>query len=226
LFNKQIKKASSLRNFIKISEKKFELDPGQEKIIIIDFLVREEAIPDFYLGKLIVEANGTEEEILIGIEVVTKKSLFDVRIELPKKFMWVLPGDEIYYIVEIFNLGDIKQSVDVLAEYKLLDSDGNEILREHESLAVMTKLSYVKELQIPEESLYGKYAIYIKTTYNGEVASASVLFNVGKKSIIYTTWFIIIILFLILLFVVIILIKRHNKHKKIKGVESSANKNF
>ena len=206
-----------IAQFLRIDKTNFELEPGRAEIVALDFSIREETIPNFYLGKLIVKANGIEKEILIGIEIVTKRPLFDVNINLPEKFQNILPGEEIYYKIELFNLGDVNRQVDVSVEHKLLDMNGNEILSEHQSVAVQTKLEYIKEIKIPENLPYGKYIIYVRAFYDGEVASASVWFNVGKKVpdilkiLLYTILFLIIVLLVVL---IIIKFKRRNNLTK------------
>ncbi len=206
-----IEETPSISEFLKISEEIFSLETGESKVITLDFIAREETIPNLYLGKIIVNGDGIKKEILVAVEIETRSPLFDVGINLPERFMWALPGDDIYYIVEFFNLGDIEDTVDVFVEYRLIDSNGNEILSESESIAVMTKASYVKELKIPKYTGFGRYVIYVKTTYNEEVASASVWFNVGKKPFLYGGILLIISSLIILIITMIIIIKKLNK---------------
>ncbi len=70
------------------------------------------------------------------------------------------------------------------------DYDGNEIGIEHESLAIETQTNFVRKIKIPEDAKYGNYVLYVKATYNGEVASASdgfeiVQYKVSNKDKIY-----------------------------------------
>lgn len=200
-----------ITKFIKIDKINFELESGKAEIITLDFLVKEDTPPNFYLGKLVIKADGVEEEILIGVEVTTRRPLFDIDINLLEKFQNIMPGEEIYYKIEIFNLGDVKRQVDVSIEHRLLDVNGNIILSEHQSIAIMSKIEYIKEIKIPENLPYGKNIIYVKATYNGETASASVWFNVGKRSLIPKNILLIIAFILaigIILIALIIIVKK------------------
>ena len=85
------------------------------------------------MGKIIVKVDGIKKEILIAIEVETKKPLFDVKVEIPSRFLYIMPGEELFAKVEIFNLGQIG-SVDVAIDYIIKDREGNEILSEHETV--------------------------------------------------------------------------------------------
>jgi len=206
----------TLKELIKIGEKTFSLAPNQEKIIEITFIAEENLTPDLYLGEIIIESNGVKKQIFAAIEVESKEALFDVSVEIPSKYKYVLPGEEILFKVELFNLGE-KKRVDIIVEYIIKDKEGNEILNEKETIAVETSASKIKILQIPENLKYGNYILYIKTTYNGAVASASEWFIVGKKPIskedirIYAVAAFLLILMLFIIFE-IAKIKKSYKH--------------
>ena len=60
------------------------------------------------------------------------------------------------------------------------------IVFDEETVAVETQTSFIKEFKIPPDAKYGAYMIYIKTTYNENVASASAWFEVSRKSFLTT----------------------------------------
>jgi hypothetical protein len=208
-----------LREIIKISETEFTLNAEESKIIILDFLAKEASIPNLYLGKLIIQANGIEKEILISIEIESKKPLFDIKIEIPRGFMHVMPGGELISNIKIFNV-ERKRSADVLVEYIIKDEKGNEILSESEMIFVETQTTFTKSFEIPMNTKCGKYILYIKATYKEQTGSASAWFNVCKepvftlKSILIIGMIIGIIIGLIIL--IILFKKRKKKYKKRK----------
>lgn len=194
----------TLEDFLKISERSFELEAGNTKVITLDFIAREDAKPELYMGKLIVKSDRIEKEVLVAVEVESKKPLFDVKLEIPKNYQTVLPGEEIYVNVKIYNLGK-EGRVDIKAEYTIRDESNNIIISDEETLAIETQASFVKMFQLPLDIKYGTYIFYIKTTYNGEVASASAWFTVGRKLLSNTEkiWLLIAgIIGIILIFIV------------------------
>jgi len=205
---------SKLKEFIKIDESKFDLNKGESKTIVLDFLAREDAVQDLYVGKLIVKADGLEKEILVTIEIESKKALFDLSVEIPEKFLYVRPGEEIIGVINLYNLGDLGR-VDVFIDYIIRDEDGNDIIIEQESLAVETKAGFLKSLRIPLDVEPGNYIFYVRATYQGEVASASAWFSVtsgeNEKSLLEIREDLIILVViqsLLILFLLIYVLRR------------------
>ena len=208
---------TKLEEFMKISETSFDLNAGEAKIIILDFIVREDTNPDLYIGKLNIKAEGLQKEILIAIEVESKKPLFDVKVEIPKRFQTIMPGEEIMANIKLYSLGKTGR-VDVSVEYKIKDKEGKEIISEHETIAVETQTSFVKELKIPENANFGTYMLYVKAVYDHETASSSAWFIVGKKPFFTKENIILIItVVIILIFILIILIELRKIRKHMKA---------
>ena len=199
-------------DFIKISNTSFNLNVGESKTIALEFSAGGDAVPDLHVGKLIIRANGLEKEVLISIEIETRGPLFDVRLDIPYRSQYIFPGEEVSGEIELFNLDE--GIIDVSIDYIIKDEDGNEIIFEQETITVETKKEFVKNFLIPAEAGFGRYIFYVRVTYADEVASASVLFNVGerpffKKRVIWYT--LIIALVLIALFIVIYKIKKKKR---------------
>jgi uncharacterized membrane protein len=171
---------STLKDFLRIKETSFELNPKELKIISMDIITKEDILPDLYIGKIIIKTDGIEKEILTVIEVESKKALFDVKVNIPDEFLYIKPGEEGYAKINIFNVGKTKM-VDVIVDYIIKDEEGNNIISEQEVIAVETRTSFLKKFRIPENVKSGKYVFYVKVTYNGEVTSSSTWFNISKK---------------------------------------------
>jgi len=73
------------------------------------------------------------------------------------------------------------ENVDI--EYLIINDEGNIIISEKETLNIREKLEFLKDIKIPEETKEGRYLLYVKTIYDGKVASASEWFDVQKKII-------------------------------------------
>lgn len=198
---------SGLEEFTKINRASFELNPGESEKVILDFIARENTSPDLYLGKLIARSDNTEKEVLISMEVETKNPLFDVSLEIPEDSKVVEPGGEVLAKINLYNLGEIKRA-DVLIEYIIKDMEGNIITSEKETLAVETRVNFMRTIKIPEDVKYGTYILYIKVTYNGETAIASMEFSVGEVEKPFLTGenisiFIIILIIIVLIFLLV-----------------------
>lgn len=226
--------SSNLDEFLNLEENQITLNPGESKMIPLDFFVRENTTPGMYLGKLIINpgTNQLEKVIIIGLEVITKNPLFDIRIYVPEKYLQIMPGEEIYYSVEIFNLGDIDEEVDVEVEYSLLNDKGEIVTSYHESMAVITKLSYIRQKEVPDHIPLGNYVIYLKATYAGQVSSTSQMITIGPGHEIESplTGFVYVIpvivsiiamIILILLFWILLKVNKKDRFKEmiLKNVE-------
>ena len=195
-FNKKITlnlEIIGINDFINLNKEKIEIEAGKTQTVLFDFIARESTIPDLYLGKLIIKGEGIEKEVLIVVEVESKGKLFDVKLEIPKKFSTVKPGEDLIAKIELYNLGGTKKA-DVLISYIIKDENNKIILSEEESVAVETRANLLKTFEIPENMNYGKYVLYVQVDYNGETASASELFNVGEYIFVKKETIFIIIL--------------------------------
>lgn len=190
----------------KLSDNDFELDVGMSKNITIDFFIRENTLADLYVHKLQVSNQfGLSKILPVAIEVISKKSLFDVKLQIPEKMKVVNPGDEILAGVSIYNLGEIKRA-DANISYILKDSEGNILSIESEFAAVETQASLVKTIKIPDDAEPGFHFVYVVVEYQNEIGSATAIIKVvekegfikGIRTILI--WMVIILLALIVIF--------------------------
>jgi hypothetical protein len=145
-----------------------------------------------------------------------------VKAEIPEKFLYVMPDEEVYAKIQLYNLGEISKEVDVTVEYTLMDWRGNKIFEETEMLAVNTQISYMKSFKIPKDSAFGKYVLYVKTSYTNKVASASAWFNVGKAPTIPMN-LALMGLFIFLIMAIIIIVYKSRKIKKVLNTQNKIN---
>ena len=203
-----------LKDFIRISETNFTLEAGGTKVIALEITASKDSIPNLYLGNLIINAKGIKKEILVAIEIESKAPLFDVSLKIPEKYQYISPGEEVSGEISLYNLAGTGK-VDVLVEYTILNKNGDEILHEQETIAVETSTSFVRSFKLPEGVGSGKYFLYVKTTYNGLVASASSQFNVGiipPLTLSEQILFIVIGVLLVLAFIIFFEIRKIKKH--------------
>jgi hypothetical protein len=191
----------TLKNFLKIEEVLFELNPGESKSIELDFIARTNALPDLYLGKLIIKAGEIEKEILIAIEIESAGALFDVNVEIPDRYTEVLPGEKILGEISIYNLGG-KDRVDVELDYIIKDKNNITIVSLSDTIAVETSANFIKPILIPSDIPTGKYIFYVRVKYDSKIASASAFFDVvGYKVLLREKLYIFSIIALIILII-------------------------
>jgi len=75
---------------------------AEKKIIYLTFVSGDDTPPDIYTGNLEIKTNKQTKNIQIIDNIESKKSLFDVRVEIPKK----IPGINLWrraYVSGKFN---------------------------------------------------------------------------------------------------------------------------
>ena len=209
-------KTSSLSDFVIISNEKIKLTPKESKEVIFEITIKPDTTPNLYQGELIITTEKTQEKIPITIEVESTKSLFDIDVTIPTQSLRVLPGQELIANINLFNIGAPK-GVDVLINYDIRSYEGKSIYQSSESVGIETRTSLSKNFQIPEDADFGDYILYIKVTYDGEVASASTWFSIGKKPLENITIVLYLIIAILMVMILIVLyeiqkIKKYLKH--------------
>jgi len=104
-----------------------------------------------------------------------------------------------------------------LINYDIRSYEGKSIYQSSESVGIETRTSLSKNFQIPEDADFGDYILYIKVTYDGEVASASTWFSIGKKPLENITIVLYLIIAILMVMILIVLyeiqkIKKYLKH--------------
>ncbi len=172
--------SDSFKGLIDFSERKIELKPGEKKEVIFEIKAFEDTYPDLYLGEIIFESGGERSIIQGVIEVNSKNSLFDIRIEIIDKYRSIVPGEEIKAIMSIFNLGETGR-VDAQVTYQIVDSDGKIIGENKEMIAVETQTSFAREFSISENILPGNYMLVAIVEYDGKRGLSSDSFEIKSK---------------------------------------------
>lgn len=155
----------------------FTLGPLESKEILIDFIARENQVPDIYIGKIIVEAEDFEKEIFFSVVVRSKVELFDVSVTIPEGYEEVEAGKNLLSEIELFNLGETGR-IDAEIKYFIKNHKGETILFEEEVKAIETSLNFVKIFHIPSDLPSGKYTIYVQVSYADQVIGSSAWFSV------------------------------------------------
>ena len=94
----------------------------------------------------------------------------------------VAPGEALPISMKLLNFGSRKR-VDATVTYEIVNRRGNTIYAAEETVAVETTASFVKTIQIPEETLPGTFMAKTSIVYPGQLApvESSFPFKVERK---------------------------------------------
>ncbi|MBU3905171.1 MAG: hypothetical protein KJ906_03420 [Nanoarchaeota archaeon] len=210
-----------------VGEYYFELEPGKEKTIQLIFSVSSDQKPETYFGKIVVNSGDLKSIITTILEVESVNAIFDVETHISERFREVPAGGILVAEVSLFNLERVGLT-DVLVNYYIKDLEGNIILQEQETVGVETKVSYIKEFDIPIYLKTGDYLLYVSLDQDGIIASSSHAFKVVEINNL--EWilsangglFFLIGTVILLLLAVLFMIHEHRKlnmlHKSIKKI--------
>lgn len=210
--NIQIDEDEVLKKLMIVSEKEFFIEPGEVKIINIDFFARENEIPDAYTGRLIVKSGKLEGIVNIIVEVKEKNPLFDIRVKVDERNLF--RGDKVSANISIVNMGDLV-NMDIIFYYSIKNFKNDIFFFREESLAIGKTLNIPRNFDIPTDAPFDDYVFYAKVSYQNISAASVDSFEVRDVSTEnpmferwirsdYFIWFVSVLLILILLAIIII----------------------
>jgi len=212
-----------------VSEYSFKLKAGESQNVQLIFNIAEDQKPDVYPGKIIIKGDGLQTIVTTIIEIESEKPIFDIEIEILEEFKEVAAGEKVFAKISLYNPKGTGL-IDVSVDYTIIDIDGKVIIKEHETVAVETRTSFIKSFTIPDSAKSGDYILYAKVIYNGLVGGSSSLFSVVEKPYVempiqiekylYILYLVIavIVVFIILMFYQYIELKKLTKSiKKVRA---------
>ncbi len=222
----KFKVSTNMGEMIFISEEEFEIPAKSKKTISLTLVATEDITPDVYTGKVFIKTQYSKKELPVIYEVATKKALFDVSLNIPARYKSLEAGDDIFFQITLFNLGEVGK-VDVLMEYEVKDFNGKVITSLTETVAVETQASFSKTIKLPYDIGAGDYIILARAKYGLTVATASDLFSIGKKEERFMQYTILIGILIIILILILIVYElgKIRRRMKLKGVIESQKKN-
>jgi len=203
-----------------VSEYSFKLEAGEKQTLQLIFNIAKDQKPGVYPGKIVVRGDGLQTVVTTIIEVESEQPLFDIEVEILEEFKEVAAGGGLLVKITLYNPKGTGL-VDVEVDYAIMDLDGKVIIKEHETVAVETKTSFIKRFTIPSSAKPGNYIFYAKVTYNGVVGSSSSLFEVVEKPHVETPaqtekyYYVVYIIIAIIAFFGIAMSYQHKKLKEL-----------
>ena len=112
-------------------------------------------------------------------------ALFDILVKINNPV--VAPGDEILATIKLINFGTANRAVDIPVEYTIKNSKGEIISDSSETVAVATKLSYLKTFTLAAALPNDTYTLSVHVPSKDVIASASDTFKVqGPHAIVFS----------------------------------------
>ena len=160
-----------------LSDNEISLEPGESKTVNVYIFASENQRPDIYSGRIIISSGNIQKSIGLIIEVLAKKALFDITVNVPEKYKYISKNESAIANISLFNLGDLKP-VDVNLYYSLKNLEGGNLTFKLETLAVWDELHITRELKLPQNITNDDYLFYAKVMYGTETAFAADIFHV------------------------------------------------
>lgn len=213
-------------SLISLSENQFNLNPGEKKMIIVEFndlnLSHE---PGVYVGNIVITSNGFERKLPFILEIQTTSFIFATNLEVAPNYNEISPGEKSVTEIRFFNLQDSK-SYPVEMQYLIKDFNENSIFSEQENIVVSSNSKISKTFLIPENTMEGNYVFIATTKYNGFSSSSSYFFSVKKEpfNLFDNSNFLIFLIFIFLIGIILLVfymfyernklfVKLKNQHK-------------
>jgi hypothetical protein len=175
----QIRIESNLdSNLLSISNRNFTLNPGEKKIINLDFISSRNDIPGtIYIGKISIKSENDERDIDVVVHIGKVTSLFGLNSSLLKKSFGV--GDIVRLNIEIIGV-ELKE-FDVRLIYSIRDVNFNIVWIREEILHIKDYLKLERDVRIPKNLSSGDYIMHTEAVYNGVSSSNTIFFDVRDE---------------------------------------------
>ena len=217
---------TDLENLISLSEENFHLDSNEAKEITITF-VGENSNPGVYAGSLKIKSKDGEKTVPVILEVQDIDPHFAVSMDVDSKYKEIKKGSNLVAGINFFNLKNT-ETLSVEVEYKIINSEGKPVSSENENIAVGSKSTITKTMQIGENVKKGNYVFAAILKYQNSTSTASYFFTVSSKfsasDFLNRDIFIaaiLVILFIIVGIIIYILSERDKLVSKLKDQQKS-----
>ncbi len=158
----------------------------------------------------------------IPVVIPPSEPLFDLFVNVPLKYKYILRDGDVIFDVELINMGN-KTTIDIFLKYWIVDESGKLITEKRETRAIGEKEKFRNIVSIPDNLEEGIYKIHVQIEYDeGKIAVAGDSFEIVdsefnillKKTFSFP--FILIPLSIPIIIFLLLLIKRKKRKKPLK----------
>lgn len=143
-------------------------------------------------------------------------NLISLSVNIPQSSKYIQPGEQVF--IELSIVSKAIEKGDITITYIIRDEERNIIDKETETALLITRISHVRSLEIPETAKKGSYSFLVEVAKEGEnIATASDTFYVGKKPFLTTQNMLIIITALIIISLLVIIYELRKIKEQMKS---------
>ena len=204
--------SSFSETILDLKEKEVTLGPNEKNKYELEFKAYENTPPEMYIGEIKFESLGVEKKVLGVVEIGSRESLFDIKIEIVDADLKIYPGDKLKAIISLINLGE-KNRADAEIVYKVINDKGEVVGENKETVAVETQSSFSREFEIPAQVREGVYILSASIEYEGKKGFASQNFEVVGENKKYEL-FLEMLIFLSLIVIIIFITLKNRKNSR------------
>ena len=160
---------------VSVDEELLTLQPYEKKTLSVVVFVPSDEEPGGRIGRVVLlDQAGNSRGVPIVIEVRKPYSLFDIILSIPSLYRRIAPGDSVFVLVELENVGLRGTLVDVPLTLKVISlEDKGEYAATRQTVAVGSSYATSKEIDLPETIPQGKYLVYGEIIYEPNITVSS-----------------------------------------------------
>ncbi|MFA5857096.1 MAG: hypothetical protein WC867_07065 [Candidatus Pacearchaeota archaeon] len=203
-----------VEDFVVLSENSFNLTNGEVKKITVDFITKNNTVPDQYFGRIIVSSSQIQEvPVIIDVNPINQK--FSVDVNISEKYKVVKPGEMVQANIIIKNIKDITPT-NVKLHIAIKDFSGTIYDSYEEDILFDDTLNLIRNITVPSNTIVGEYLFYARIYDENNIAIDSDSFQVGTRYLlaVYFKKYFLFILLLFLFILTIFLILRYKKERE------------
>jgi len=199
-----------------LSEKSFNIGPGETYELLLELLVPPEQMPDQYFGTVVI---GADESLVVPVvlDVRPFNSQIEVKVNVSEKSRAVSAGEEVIATIQIKNLFDIREGPASIV-YALKDFSGNILVSNQENITLFNLFEEERSLVVPEGTVAGEYIFYALAFSRDRIDLDSDTFFVGLqfKIMFFLKQFLYLLIFAILIFIILFLYYTYKRNRRKK----------
>ncbi len=169
-----------LGGIVTVDEYEFALEAWEEKLIEVKFKGFHTDVEGIYSGFLVVETDIELKHIPVIVDVQSRKPVFAVNLFVTPDYKELIPGEDLFTEIRIFNLNDSKRH-QIKVTSLIKNFNGELIFSDTEQRVVAPGThgsSVSKTVALPEDLPFGSYVFGVLVEFEGKVSSSSFLFDV------------------------------------------------